>query len=81
MLGVAALVRWLKRRRDESAPAPGPPAQDPADELRRKLAESRADSEPETAVESPSETVEERRADVHARGRSALSEMTPPDEA
>ena len=78
-LGVAALVRWLKRRGQE--PAPALPAEDPADELRRKLAESRADDEPAAAVvEPPSETVDDRRAEVHAKGHSALSEMAPPDE-
>jgi hypothetical protein len=86
-LGVAALVRWL-RRRDRTAGAPAVEhADDPAEELKRKLAESRAtDDETESAIEdveppaAPTSSVEERRAAVHDEARSALSEMTPSDE-
>ena len=76
-LGVAALVRKLRRRAEApSAPAePGTPTpSDHADELRRKLAESRVD-QPEPAGTAPEGSVEERRADVHAEGRAALDEM------
>lgn len=82
-LGVAALVRWFKRRGETTAIDPSAaPAEleDPAEELRRKLAESRATdtaAEPEPAPES---SVDERRADVHAQGRAALADMTPSDE-
>ena len=83
-LGIAALVRWLRHRGEprSTAGAPETPGtlEDPAEELRRKLAESRAmegEAEPAPAPES---SVDERRADVHAQGRAALSEMTPPDE-
>jgi hypothetical protein len=79
-LGIAALVRWLRHRGEEPKPAPSAPTTDPAAELRRKLAESRADVEVASPPEASSESVEGRRADVHAKGRSALSEMTPPDE-
>ena len=76
-LGIAALVRKLRRRAHaSSAPvAPEmPAASDHADELRRKLAESRGDEPgPEGAV--PEESVDERRADVHAEGRATLDEM------
>jgi hypothetical protein len=78
-LGIAALVRWLKRRGQEPAIAPSEAADDPADALRRKLAESRPDVEPDTAAETPAASVDERRADVHEKGRSALSDMAPPD--
>lgn len=76
MLGVVALVRRLRRRGGVGVePAPeAPPADDPADELRRKLAESRPVDEPEAPSEAES-TVDERRADVHAEGRAALDEM------
>ena len=76
-LGIAALVRRLRRHDTadvgadspaEAAPPPEAGADDPADELRRRLAESRD----EPAV---SETVESRRADVHDEGRAALDEM------
>jgi hypothetical protein len=79
-LGIAALVRWLRPRGGEPVPAPSEPTTDPAAELRRKLAESRADGEVASTPEASAESVEERRADVHAKGRSALSEMAPPDE-
>jgi hypothetical protein len=90
-LGVAAVIHKLRRRGHEPELAPGPtplteptsaePADqpegaDPADELRQKLAESRAD---ETAPEAGS--VEERRAEVHEQGQAALDEMQPPGES
>ncbi len=74
--GIALLRAWLTRRRMREAPA-GP---DPrADELRRRLDESRALAEEEapedfTSGETPVDA-EERRRDVHARGRSAIDEM------
>ncbi|MBA3333279.1 MAG: hypothetical protein M3Q59_04405 [Actinomycetota bacterium] len=76
-VGIGALARRLKHRREPALVEPfGPPAAggDPADELRRKLAESRAEEPPE-APEPPEETVEERRADVHDQGRAALDDM------
>ncbi len=75
-IGIAALVRRLRRRGDPQLvePAPTSPGDDPADELRRKLAESRAE-EPAEAPEPPEETVEDRRADVHEQGRAALDDM------
>ena len=79
-LGIAALVRWLRRRSEAPAPAPAEPLEDPAEELRRKLAESRA-VQGEAASPEPSTSVEDRRSEVHAQGRAALSEMAPSDEA
>jgi hypothetical protein len=85
-LGIAALIRRLRRpsRPVESAPVGEGTAEpaaddDPADELRRKLAESRAEDEP-AAVPSSAVTVEERRAEIHGQGRSALEEMRETDE-
>lgn len=85
-IGIAALVRWFKRRGAESetdfATSSRPAADDPADELRRKLAETREADEPEEAPEmTPAATVEERRADVHEQGRATLDEMKPSDES
>jgi hypothetical protein len=79
-LGIRALLRWRKRRRADAELASGPPAADPADELRQKLAESRAEDavEPEAALEA---SVEDRRADVHAQGRATVDEMASSDEA
>ncbi len=80
-LGIAALIRRLKRRGAEAEPTPlePQPAGDPADELRQKLAESRSTVEAQEAP-SPEETVEERRTEVHDQGRATLDEMRPSDE-
>lgn len=78
-LGIAALVRWLRRRRAVPAAAPAETLEDPADELRRKLEESRALAQ-ETATPEPAPSVEERRSEIHAQGRAAVSEMTSSDE-
>ena len=87
-VGLAALARHVSRRR---VAAEGPVGDDPAEELRRKLATQRED-EPETApdgpvVEEPEEDpppvdLAERRADVHARAQEAIEAMrdTPSDE-
>jgi hypothetical protein len=64
-LGLRAI---LKRR---SRPAPLGPS--PAEELRARLAETK---EPEPAP-AP-ETVDERRADVHARAREAMQDLREP---
>jgi len=82
-IGIAAVVRWFKRRGTEAeVTAPSEPsADDPADELRRKLAESREADESNEAPKKPDATVEERRADVHEQGRAALDEMKSSDES
>ena len=73
-LGVAALVRRLRRRATAPAPAtPATPAADPADELRRRLAETRTESVASDAA--PDATVSDRRAEVHDEGRAAIDEM------
>ena len=88
-LGIRWFLRWRKRRREqaelESAPTTAPlaPAEsDPADELRQKLAESRAEEPgPDDPAPAPEEAVEDRRAAVHEQGRAALDEMTSSDES
>lgn len=85
LVGIAALGRMLSRRRNvadnvvvvDDTPVV-PDADDPAEELRRKLAEQRdtapaavQDTEPEAAVES----LDERRARVHAKAREAMDAM------
>jgi hypothetical protein len=71
---------WRRRRRHEPRPETtvdlGP---DPAEELRAKLAESRADDEPEPAEpaepeESPADP-QSRRADVHAKARASIDDL------
>jgi hypothetical protein len=78
LLGFAAFARRLRRRREE------PAAVDPADELRRKLDESRSIvserdefEEGETPVDRAESAsgVDERRRQVHEQGRSAVEEM------
>jgi len=77
---VAAIVGyrlWKRRQKPEAATAP--PAEetdDRAEELRAKLAESRASDEspPAEPGEEP-ESVEERRRRVHEEGRAAIDEM------
>jgi uncharacterized iron-regulated membrane protein len=85
VLGIRAFLHWRKRRRDARATAAAPVAQtaagDPADELRRKLAESREDGPTdETEAPAPVASVADRRADVHEQGRATLDEMKPSDE-
>jgi hypothetical protein len=78
LLGFAAFARRLRRRRSET------PSVDPAEELRRKLDESRSIvsereefEEAETPVDQaqPPAGVDERRRQVHEQGRQAVDEM------
>jgi hypothetical protein len=81
--GVVAYRFW--RRRAEAAPEPAPEPTVPpeptelderADELRDKLAETRAGDDPSPAEPAePPEAVEERRQRVHEEGRAALDDM------
>jgi hypothetical protein len=66
LLGGLGLRALLRRR----SPAPVGPS--PAEGLRAKLDESRADAEPGVATEP---TLDERRADVHAQARRAIDEL------
>lgn len=82
LVGIAALARLLAARRDRAEspalPPPVAPAQDPAEELRRKLAESREAGAPAaepTESSERNESLEERRARVHAKAQEALSAM------
>jgi hypothetical protein len=82
VLGIRAFLRWRKGR-EAQATAAEPVAQraagDPADELRRKLAESR-ENDPTAEAPAPVASVADRRAEVHEQGRTALDEMKPSDE-
>ena len=81
-VGITALVRWLRSRGAAPEVVPAAESQvDLAEELRRKLTESRSVDESEEATEKPEATVEERRADVHAEGRAALYEMKSTDDS
>ncbi|MCY7303792.1 MAG: hypothetical protein LH654_12330 [Thermoleophilia bacterium] len=86
IVGIAALGRVLSRRKashgPDEQPAPASevveeivldPAADPAEELRRTLAAAR---QPEPPAEPEAvETLEERRARVHAKAREAMDAM------
>ena len=86
LVGIAALARLLAQRQARVGRAPAP-AVDPADELRRKLDESRSEAAPaghspgpSTAAHrdepaAPAETLAERRARVHAKAQEALEAM------
>lgn len=76
--GIAALTRWWRARGSDDAGYGATQATaDPAEELRRKLAESRGDepAEPDVAAADAEASVDDRRAEVHAEGRSAIDEM------
>ena len=75
--GIAALGRMLARRQQSAesfVEHPVTTVDDPAEELRRKLADQRQ-PEPEVVPEPTEETLEERRARVHAKAREAIDAM------
>ena len=72
-LGIAALLRALRRRRDE--PVDVSPAPDPAEELRAAIAETRTE---EPAEEAAPASLEERRRAVHERAQEAIDAMREP---
>jgi DNA repair exonuclease SbcCD nuclease subunit len=80
--GVAA-YRFLRRQRTETVPPEPEATEEPderAEELRTKLAESRAAEpvvEEEAVAEPESPSPEERRQRVHEEGRATLDEMKP----
>lgn len=84
VVGIAALARTVARRkvRGAQAPAAAPPVDGQAEALRRKLDETRAaeaaPDEPEPASEAPQESLEERRARVHAKAQEAIDAMQEP---
>lgn len=91
LVGIAALGRLLSRRsRHPTAPSPTP--DDPAEELRRRLAAQRGeapfpgtgptggDGDPEAQEAAAGEgTLEERRARIHASTREAIDAMRTPE--
>jgi hypothetical protein len=75
LTGVAGGVAAARIFRRASAPVPVVREPDPADALRAKLAETKAEEpEPATAEESDVDPDARRRA-VHERGRAAVDEM------
>ena len=81
-LGIRAFLRWRRSRREAQTPVlPAAPATDPADELRRKLAESREDETDADAHEPTEVAVADRREEVHEQGRATLDAMKSSDES
>lgn len=71
--GLVAFIAYVLRRPRRAAPEVLEGyAGDPAEELRRKLDETRGRAEPEAEL---TDDLDERRRDVHERARSAADEM------
>ena len=70
LLGGLGLRALLRRHR------PVPALETPADDLRQKLAETRATAEDQfDEADAPETSVDDRRADVHARARQTIDEL------
>jgi len=87
IVGIAALARMLARRRPAPKQVATPPVDDHAEALRRKLDESRAaeGTAPTSTAdpahdldEAPRESLEDRRARVHAKAQEAIDAMKEP---
>ena len=74
--GILAYRLLTRPRTPEAAPVPEEP-DERAEELRAKLAETRAseDTEPSERQDESSDSLEERRRRVHEEGRAAIDEM------
>ena len=71
LAAAAAVVLGRVRRRKQA-----PPAADPAEELKQKLAETRTDeAPPEPEPEEQEAPLDERRRGVHDRARAAMDDM------
>jgi hypothetical protein len=72
LAAAAAVVLGRFRRRKQA-----PPAADPAEELKQKLAETRTDEVPpeEPAADEQEAPLDERRRAVHDRARTAMDDM------
>ena len=71
LAAAAAVVLGRFRRRKQA-----PPAADPAEELKQKLAETRPDeAPPEPEPEEQEAPLDERRRGVHDRARAAMDDM------
>ena len=84
LVGIAVLARLLARRQAQREATPalraGP---DPAEQLREKLSATRDTATPEDVADAPelpepTETVDERRARVHAKAQEAIEAMQEP---
>jgi hypothetical protein len=85
LVSIAALARVLSRRSRKTQPVTPAAEDDPAEALRQKLTETRAAEPPEPATTTPtethaepSETLDERRARIHAKAQEAIEAMQDP---
>jgi hypothetical protein len=81
LLSALALWRAWSRRRRAHDIGPEPEA-DPAEELRRKLAETRPEEPVEAGeeeAEAPAASLDERRAQVHAKAQETIASMQEDD--
>jgi len=69
-VGLFGLRMWLKRRHEQELE----PAPSPADDLRATLDETRATADEQTTAAV--DTADELRADVHARAKQAIDELS-----
>ena len=79
-VGLATMFAWFFRRLRK--PQPAPPQPDPAEELKQKLTESRAEEaapQPERDPEPEQPMgIDERRREVHERAQAAIDQMRDP---
>jgi hypothetical protein len=80
---LSALAVWRAWSRHRKARVGAEPEPDPADELRRKLAETRTEDEPAEETggtdEAAVESLDERRARVHAQAQETIEAMREVD--
>jgi hypothetical protein len=75
-LGAIGVGAFLRRRRQHALPAPVAPENTLADELRAKLAASRAAEAEVTPEPSPESELEARRRAVHERAKQSIDELS-----
>ena len=79
-MGAFGLMAWWRKRRHTDETPPVDLGPDPADELRAKLAESRAadDDDEEPAAPEPERSPldpQSRRQDIHERTRASMDDL------
>jgi hypothetical protein len=80
VVGALGLMAWWRRRRQADETPPSDLGPDPAEELRARLAESRAAPTEEDVPVAPDPErspldPESRRRDVHERARASMDEL------
>jgi len=79
VVGAFGLMAWWRKRRHTDEIPPDELGPDPADELRAKLAESRAaDDDEEPGAPEPERSPldpQSRRQDIHERARASMDDL------